>query len=89
LTHVVLDDIPRATPQDDYTVSLTASDGAGGTASKRVVTVRTSRRPLKLVTDYWQSPSDPVTLRSTTFQDPGTLDTFVYSYDWNGDGILT
>src|SRR5581483_5483582 len=87
LPHVYVDDNPTATPQDNYTISLCLDDGLGGTASQSVTaTVHNVAPTAILITDYWQSPTDPVTVGFEDIVDPGTSDTFTFSFDWNGDG---
>jgi hypothetical protein len=87
-THTYLDDMPKGTPSDVYTITIVAtdSDGAASAPVQRSVTVNNAAPVLNSVS-FSPAPVNPkqfATL-SATLADAGTLDAHVATINW-GDG---
>src|SRR5713101_3719407 len=85
-THRYLDDNPSGTPSDNYTISVTVMDEAGGAASA-TTTIQVDNVP-PLFSSVAITPSifaNGTATLTGSFFDPGALDTFTLAVDW-GDG---
>ena len=83
------DDNPTATPQDDYTVTVTVTNFFGETlaASDQIVVRNVPPEFSALEVTPPPAPGDPVTL-SGTYTDVGRRDTHQLDIDWNNDGTF-
>ncbi|MCL4876277.1 MAG: DUF11 domain-containing protein [Anaerolineae bacterium] len=90
VTHTYLDDDPTATPSDNYSVEVILTDDDTGSSTQTVnLTVNNVAPTLSnVVITTPINENDTVTLTGD-FTDPGTLDTFVLSIDWDGAGAGT
>ena len=88
LEHRYLDDDPTATPQDDYTVTVTITDDDGGVGQDTLtVTVRNLDPTTEAGGDAIIDEGDTF-VRDLTFADIGTLDTHEVLVDFGeGDGF--
>jgi subtilisin-like proprotein convertase family protein len=70
-----------------FTVTVTVTDddsGSGGDTA--IITVSNVAPTASFGNDAPQDEGSPVTVSFTGQSDPGTLDTFTYSFDWDNDG---
>ncbi|MEC5126878.1 autotransporter-associated beta strand repeat-containing protein [Verrucomicrobiales bacterium BCK34] len=83
-THQYLDDNPTGSNQDDYTVTLTLTDDDSGVGLGSSTVTVTNVDPV--VTGLTVTPSadeNGIVTVSGTVTDPGTLDTFTLTIDWD------
>jgi len=71
-----------------YTVVVTVFKEGGASASdSAMVTVNNVPPVATLMNDGPKDEGSPATIWFTDQYDPGILDTFTYSFDWNNDGV--
>jgi PKD repeat protein len=82
LSHVYADN--AAVP---YTVTVTVTDNDGGVGSDTAAVTVNNVAPTSSVSNNGpKNEGSAVTVSFGAVTDPGTLDTFKYSFDWNNDG---
>ncbi len=88
-THRYLDDMPTATPSDDYTVTVTVTDELSGTDSATTtVTVDNVTPGLdSLIVSSSQIDENGRVTVTVTFSDPGLDDQHSVTIDWGG-GVI-
>jgi PKD repeat protein len=82
ISHVYVDN--RATP---YTVTVTVTDKDGATGTDAAAVSVNNVAPTSSITNNGpKNEGSAVTVSFGVVTDPGSLDTFKYSFDWNNDG---
>jgi PKD repeat protein len=75
--------------EGEYEVSLTVTDDDGGTGTAGVtITVNNVAPTATFGDDGPKDEGDKVTVSFSNQYDPGTSDTFTYSFDWDNDGVF-
>ncbi|MBW1788200.1 MAG: tandem-95 repeat protein, partial [Deltaproteobacteria bacterium] len=86
LTHHYLDDTPRGTESDDYTIGLTITDDDTGTTSDTATVTVTNVVPVLGSLMATAIDENGTTTLTGTITDPGVLDTFTLDVGW-GDPL--